>query len=539
MKRPVLILIAAFGLAGCSQSGPDPAAPSGESHDDEFALVEGGEEVLSIEAVNVRTVARVVGMSPSGEDLPNPNSTLKRFGMSSTDFGNMWDAGNGSLFAVFGDNFNNRGGDWMSNAIAVSTDRNLEDGLYYDSMLWDTAADKRMEIITSRQKTGQNEDGSDYEITCIPTGGFSAPADGGIRQYVNYMSINNWKPTGDNDYWLCNYSEIVYSDDFGQTWVRSGVKWDGAGNFVQTAYTVQDDMVYMWGTPSGRHGRVHVARVRTADVLEKASYEYWNGAEWIRDESQAVPVTNGEVSEFTVRYNTYYNRYIMMYLSVNQRKLVYRDAAQPEGEWSAEKIILPGTYGPSIHPWFCDGRDLWFVSSTVTKDSNVDFDTWHIFLYHAKLRADSDGFNMVWESGFENEPAESIAYKTLWNAPYATTSFDAHGGKVSCRLANKEDGVWKDACTQEITVHKHTDYVLKAYAKSSITGYEKAYFGVRLPDGRICDKATPLNPDEWTEICMEFNSGDNTSVELFFGAWGHAGLTVSIDDVHMSPKKGI
>ena len=103
--------------------------------DDEFAVVDGGETVLSIEAVNVRKVARVVGMTPSGEDLPNPNNTLKRFGMSSTDFGNMWDAGDGTVWAVFGDNFNNRGGDWLSNAVAITTDKNLEDGLYYDSIV--------------------------------------------------------------------------------------------------------------------------------------------------------------------------------------------------------------------------------------------------------------------------------------------------------------------------------------------------------------------------------------------------------------------
>lgn len=177
------------------------------------ALLEGGEDVLSIEAVNVRKVARVVGMTPQGEDLPNPNNTLKRFGMSSTDFGNMWDAGNGTVWAVFGDNFNNRGGDWLSNAVAITTDRNLEDGLYYDSMLWDDEKNKRKEIITSRQKTGQYEDGSFYEITCIPTGGFSVPVAGGNRQYINYMSIHNWK----NNYWLCNYSEIVWSDDYGRT----------------------------------------------------------------------------------------------------------------------------------------------------------------------------------------------------------------------------------------------------------------------------------------------------------------------------------
>lgn len=55
--------------------------------------------------------------------------------------------------------------------------------------------------------------------------------------------------------------------------------------------------------------------------------------------------------------------------------------------------------------------------------------------------------------------------------------------------------------------------------------------------GEIYDTAIPLKNDEWTEISITFNSGDNTSVELFFGTWGHAGLTIYIDDVNMTPTE--
>ena len=134
----IFVILASICVFVACQPADIPVSPDGnEPVEDEFALVEGGETVLSLEAVNVRKVARVVGMTPKGEDIPNPNNTLKRFGMSSTDFGNMWDAGDGTVWAVFGDNFNNRGGDWLSNAVAVTSDRNMEDGLYYDSMLWD------------------------------------------------------------------------------------------------------------------------------------------------------------------------------------------------------------------------------------------------------------------------------------------------------------------------------------------------------------------------------------------------------------------
>lgn len=515
MKKYLLLLLTTIATSCCKsgKSLPDTTP------DPEPRLVE------SLSVVNIRQVAREIGFSLPGETLPNPNSTQKRFGMSSTDFGNMWDAGNGKIFAIFGDNFNDVGGDWLSNAIAVSNDRNLSDGMYYDSMLWDVSKGKRKEIIKADVSR---------EITCIPTGGFSVKSSEGVRQYVNYMSVRQWA-TGGNDRWSCHYSEIVYSDDYGQSWTRSGVKWDGGSNFVQVAYVVRDDIVYMWGTPSGRYGNVFVAKVNVNDVLMKDKYLYWDGGKWNNNESAAAPIANGVVSEMTVRYNTCFNRYMMMYLSAKERKLVFRDAAFPEGEWSEEKIVLNGTYGPSIHPWFCDGKDLWFVSSDVTSNENKNYNTWHIFLYHADLKADDLGFNMVWEPGFEYDSDESISSKTLWNIENALSSHDAHSGNISCRLSNKESGVWKDACTQTVMVKKNTDYILSGWAKSSFNETSGSYLGVRLPDGKIEDLNPPLKDDEWTKIEVKFNSANNSKVEVFFGTWGQPGLTVYVDDITMKP----
>lgn len=535
MKNMVKYLMATCIIAAtatcCTKTETEAPAPKPE---DPFATVPGGETVASIEAVNVECVARVIGNTPAGEALPNPNRTMQRFNLGSTDYGNMWDAGNGTLWCIFGDNFDDRGGNWRSNAIALSTDRNLYDGLYYDDMLRDSNGDI-MEPIVSRAKTGQYEDGSQFEVTCIPTGGFSVPIPGSNRQYVNYMSIHQWATDG-NDSWSVNYSEIAYSDDYGSTWIRSGVKWDAQSNFAQVAYVKRGSTVYMYGTPAGRKGNVYLAKVDQGSVLDKTAYTYWDGETWSADEANATAVANGTVSEMTVQYNSYYKRYVMMYLSVNQRKVVYRDAAAPEGEWSAEKIILEDGYGPYIHPWFCNGRDLWFVLSSVTSSPSASYDTWHIHLYHAKLQDDADGFNMVWEGGFENEPNDPISYRTLWNIPNSISTRDCHGGKIACKLVNGTQSEWKDACTQTIKVRKHTDYVLTGWAKASIDGYTGAYLGARLADGTICDTNPALFSEEWTMITKEFNSGDNTTLDVFFGTWGADGLSVTVDDIKLTTK---
>lgn len=108
MKSLIFVFTALVLALSCTRA-EQPATPP--STDDEFAEKEGGESVSSLEAVNVECVARVIGNTPAGENLPNPNATLKRFNMASTDYGNMWDAGNGQLWCMFGDNFNDLGGD--------------------------------------------------------------------------------------------------------------------------------------------------------------------------------------------------------------------------------------------------------------------------------------------------------------------------------------------------------------------------------------------------------------------------------------------
>jgi len=94
----------------------------------------------------------------------------------------------------------------------LSEDTNLADGLSFSSVITDDNG-KFKEIISSAHDTSGNGD-----FTAIPTAGISV----GERNYIHYMQIRQW---GENGRWATNFSEIAYSDDEGQTWVKSGVKW--------------------------------------------------------------------------------------------------------------------------------------------------------------------------------------------------------------------------------------------------------------------------------------------------------------------------
>lgn len=229
------------------------------------------------------------------------------------------------------------------------------------------------------------------EVTIIPTAGISTPYNNayGARQYMSFMSVRSWDSHGR---WTTNYSGIAYSDDNGQTWDiaptsirtaaigRATVPYvSGNQNFQQGAFVkppagspeAADGWVYSYGTPSGRAGTVYVSRVQQNQILDVSKYQYWDGSAWVANAPAAAkPILPGKttsffgffkrttypsVSEMSVQYNPYLDKYVMLY-GDSSNKIVMRTADSPEGAWSAPTTLvsqykLSGKYAPYVHPW--------------------------------------------------------------------------------------------------------------------------------------------------------------------------------------------
>lgn len=296
------------------------------------------------------------------------NQTDSRYNVGGTDLGIIWDAGHDQVMLTFGDTFSDvrsgAGGgpgstDWRSNVLALSSDHNMADGLQIDAMIEDVPGHAR-ELLAAKKI---NFD----EITVIPTAGISV----GDRQYIHYMSVNNWGAPG---VWSTNYAGIAFSDDRGQSWTKDpNTRWtnsaDWSNKFQMAAFVKADGYVYMVATPNGRFGPAYLARVPEARVLSKPDYQYWDGQAWHSgDEASAVPIVEAPVAELSVQYNTHFDRWLMLYFDANRYAIVLRDAKRITGPWSDEKVVATGIdypqlYGGYIHPWFNDGADLYFTMS--------------------------------------------------------------------------------------------------------------------------------------------------------------------------------
>ncbi|MDL9938517.1 DUF4185 domain-containing protein [Gordonia sp. ABSL1-1] len=294
--------------------------------------------------------------------------TDKRWQVMGTDLGIMWESAPGQVAIVFGDTFGKgfkppgaNGGDWRSNVLGFSRDRDLSDGLSIDTMVQDSRC-HAVQILDSRHIDF-------YEMTTIPTSGFTV----GNRQYLSYMSVRRWSVVP--GVWLTNHGGLAYSDDGGSTWTRDPyARWDnmfGTSQFQVASMVRRGDHVYMFGTPNSRVGSVGLARVPATEVLNKTAYQYWRDGKWVpaRDGNVASVLFAGPAGELSVRFDESAQRWQMTYLDVLRNSIVMRTARDPQGLWSEPTDLVRSQgqnaqlYGGFMHPWSTPD-DLYFTMST-------------------------------------------------------------------------------------------------------------------------------------------------------------------------------
>jgi hypothetical protein len=349
------------------------------------------------------------------------NSTAPWY-VGGTDLGIMWDNGAGKILTIFGDTFNDRAmtTGWRNNVLLRTGDKNLSNGLQFDegvvtpggtgpgtnyaaNTYWGPGAGYQNGLgagpIGAAQVILANPAFNGLlgkTITMIPTSAISVTQGDQTTQYVTVMAVKSWGAPGS---WTTNYSAIASSTDGGAHWtvnpgtVRSGgfLRTNqsfvaGNQNFQQNAlvYGNADDpnswtggtvgqgerYVYVYGTPSGRHGAAYVARVPESDVTNLKDYEYWSATAnrgWVKGApSAATPVIGPRnVSEMSVQYNEYLGKYVVLYTD-GGNNVVMRVSDSAQGTWSDPTVLVAnkplvtdpvlrtaqsGMYAPMIHPW--------------------------------------------------------------------------------------------------------------------------------------------------------------------------------------------
>ena len=100
------------------------------------------------------------------------------------------------------------------------------------------------------------------------------------------------------------------------------------------------DTVYIFSSRRGYPGyEAFLARVDQDRIEDPLGYEFFTGAGWSREIFDSVPLT-GCSSEYSVTFNAYLGRYLMVYADAMSKTLLLRTAPKPWGPFS--KPVIAG-----------------------------------------------------------------------------------------------------------------------------------------------------------------------------------------------------
>ncbi|MFC5464654.1 DUF4185 domain-containing protein [Lederbergia graminis] len=496
-------------------------------------------ESFELTATKAKTIARVTGPTLEGETIPNPNQTHERWGLRATDLGVIWDAttdpNDKKVMIAFGDSWDDGWGGsggggtyegWRANVLAISHDTDLSDGLAFSSMITEEGRDDyAKEILFSEKDISGTGDG-----TVIPNAGVTV----GDRHYIHYFQLRNWNN------WTINHAGIAYSDDEGQTWTYSDVKWETDSNFGFASFIKEDGYVYMIGSRTDRKYAAHIARVPEEDMLVKESYEYWNGSDWVNDESASVSIIDAPMSEMSIMYNSYYDKYILMYLNINSYAMVIRTSDHLTHGWSEEVTVATGAefpqlYGGYMHPWSMDGKDLYFVMSL--------WQPYNVVLMHSTLDVKRAKVNLLEDPSFEKQTTHEVSSPWILEGEEKggidLSTGAAYSGYNNLYLRN--DGGW-NAFKQSVDVEPNTDYKFEGWIRTSPNNVA-GFFGVRDSAGGILSELQFGHHAGYEKLTVRFNSGENEQVTIFTGMHAVNGDTwiqadaYSLSETDINPPK--
>jgi hypothetical protein len=294
---------------------------------------------------SAQKVSQLVGDHDNQLTHATENLTWTRYQLAGTDLG-VPVTHKGRTYVLFGDTHGGYSGD--RDAIAFSTDTNLADGM---ALTFLTNASGVWNPIT---------------IPGITQGALQVPAEG--------VSVNDrlyvYHTTDRSAVRIMGRSVLAVSQDDGQTFnqlytlstrhfinlslVKAGVEeWPGSP-------TNSGEGLYIFGAGDYRASNLRLAFQPTGGIESLSSIRYFAGVDnagaptWSTAETNAVALFDHPcVGEFSVAYNRFLGRWLMLYNCGYPRGINFRTAPTPWGPWSDPQVMfepwVDGGYCHFIH----------------------------------------------------------------------------------------------------------------------------------------------------------------------------------------------
>jgi len=282
-------------------------------------------------------ISQIVGDYDRQHQAPTRNLTESRYGLISTDLGVPF-RHKGRTYVLFGDSWGAPVGD----AFAYTTDTNPEDGIELTFITDGTGTYKPVNIP-----------GISQEAFEVPVEGVSV----GGKMYIYHTTDNS-------NAVVMGRLVVAVSEDDGQTF---SYLYDLSQKYFLNVAIVEVDLAEWQGFPVGtgsglvlfgsgtyRQSDVRLAFQPAEQIETPQSLSYYTGLNqadvplWSANEDEAAPLFSQPcVGEFSVSYNQFLRKWIMLYNCDSPRGINFRTTDAPWGPWSEPQLLFD--------PWLDNG----------------------------------------------------------------------------------------------------------------------------------------------------------------------------------------
>lgn len=341
-----MLLILSFLFFSCSGNDDDDVVPPEE---------EVAPKTLEVVQTDVEITQRatkleqLVGETDRQLDEPTRNQTYSKYGLEATDLGVPFQKGD-TTFVLFGDTWGDRGG--LPNTVAYTTDDNPEDGLELNFV--------------------QDEFGSYYPLTVsqISQNEFEVPTEGiivGNQLYIYHTTDHSAQVTmgrsvlakSNND--GARTFEYLYDFSTGK-FINVSVVQSESSAWSGLPTEENEEGLITFGSGTYRQSEVYLAYQPAGKIENPQSIRYFAGVNeddepvWYENEIDASPIFDMDVDcvgEFSVSYNDFIEKWILLYNCEDPRGINLRTADNPWGPWTESQVIFEpwedGGYCNFIH----------------------------------------------------------------------------------------------------------------------------------------------------------------------------------------------
>lgn len=319
-------------IAGCSEN------PGSTEEPDPTGSIPGTTESDVTIDMRAEKISQLVGDYDEARDEATQNQTNSRYQLRATDLGVPFQDGD-RTYIVFGDTWGEVGGD--RDAMAYTTDNNPDDGLSLNFVADD------------------NGTYSPITISEISQGAFEVPVEGLMAddQMYIYHTTGHDPPvtmgrsvlarsSGDDE----RVFEYLY--DFSHRYfINVSIVKVSSADWEFLPESEGEGLVIL-GSGRYRESNVYLAYQPVSEIENPDAVQYFAGVDendtplWVAEERNALPIFELDipcVGELSTSYNTFIDRWILLYNCSDPRGINMRTAENPWGPWTESQILY--------HPW--------------------------------------------------------------------------------------------------------------------------------------------------------------------------------------------